>query len=308
MIIKYDYSLKKLTTIKVGGPAKYFVNVKNEKELIEALKWARKSKIKWYIIGDGSNLMSNDRGFAGLIIKNEIKNLEINGKKILVGAGNNLLETIHKLNDLGLAGMERMAGIPGTIGGAIYGSAGAYGHEIKDNLIRVKIFDGTKTKWLSKKQCYFKYRESIFKTKKGWIILGAEFKLEKRNPTELYKTSDKIIKLRERKYWPTLLCPGSFFKNIVVEEIKPIILKKKFLLKIPKEKINYGKVPSGYLLESVGAKGIRCGGIKVAEHHGNLIYNTGNGKSKDIIKLAKILKDRVRKKYGINLKEEVQYL
>lgn len=306
--MKHDYSLKKLTTMKIGGPAKYFVNVKKEKELIEALRWVQKSKVKWYVIGEGSNLIPNDWGFIGLVIKNEIKNLEINGRKILVGAGNNLLELIHKLNNLGLTGMEKMAGIPGTVGGAIYGSAGAYGQEIKDNLIRIKIFDGTKIKWLLKKQCHFKYRESVFKIKKGWIILGAEFKLEKGNPKELYKTSNKIIKLREQKYWPSLLCPGSFFKNIVVEKIKPTILKKKLLSKIPKEKINYGKLPSGYLLESVGAKGMRCGKIKVAEHHGNLIYNSGNGKSKDIIKLAKILKDRVKKKFGINLEEEIQYL
>ena len=306
--MKHNYSLKKLTTLKIGGPAKYFTNVKSERQLIGVIEWARKSKMRWYIIGEGSNLVPSDKGFNGLIIKNEIKNLRINGKKILVGAGDNLLELIHKLNNLGLSGMEKMGGIPGTIGGAIYGSAGAYGQAIKDSLIRVKVFDGTKIKWISKKQCHFKYRESIFKTKKDWIILAAELKLEKGSQKELYKTSEKIIKLRERKYWPGLSCPGSFFKNIVVKEIRPVALRKKFLSKIPKEKVIYGKIPSGYLLETIGAKGMKYGKIKVAEHHGNLIYNSGHGKSKDIVKLAKILKNKVKKNFGINLEEEVQYL
>lgn len=306
--MELNFPIKQLTTIKIGGLSKYFVNIKQEKELIEILRWAKRSKIKWCVIGNGSNLIPNNNGFDGLIIKNEIQNLKINENKVLVEAGNNLLEFIHKLNNLGLAGMEKMAGIPGTVGGTIYGSAGAYGQEIKDNLIRVKIFDGIRIRWLSKKQCRWGYRDSIFKTKKGWVILSAEFKLKIGEPKELYKMSKEIIKLREQKYPPGLLCPGSFFKNIVVEDIKPTNLKKKILLKIPKEKIIYGKIPAGYLLESIGAKGMKNGKIKIAEHHGNLIYNSGDGKFGEVKKLAQILKSKVRKKFGIDLEEEIQYL
>ena len=302
------YPLKNLTTMRVGGPAKYFINVKKEKNLIKAAKWADKNKIKRYIIGEGSNLIPNDKGFNGLIIKNEIKNFKRNGSRIYAGAGNNLLAFIYRLNRLGLAGMEKMAGIPGTIGGAIYGSAGAYGQEIKDCLIRVKIFDGRKLGWLSKKQCQFSYRESIFKKKMEWAIVGAEFKFKKGGPKKLQKTSKETIKLREKKYWPGLLCPGSFFKNIVVKNIKPVKLREKFLKKIDKDKVMYGKVPAGYVLELVGAKEMKCGNIKVAKHHGNLIYNSGEGKTSDIEKLAKVLKMKVKKRFGIELEEEIQYL
>ena len=260
------------------------------------------------MIGEGSNLVPNDKGFNGLIIKNEIKNLKISGDKVFLGAGNNLLNVIRRLNKLGLSGMEKMAGIPGTVGGAIYGSAGAYGNEIKNNLVRVKFFDGHGIRWLSKKQCRFKYRDSIFKIKRDWVILATEFKLKNGNPEKLSKVSESIVKLREQKYWPDLLCPGSFFKNIIVREIRSAALKNKFLAKIPKEKIIYGKISSGYLLETIGAKGMKYGQIGVAKHHGNLIYNFGGGKSKEIIKLVKILKNRVRKKFGVNLEEEVQYL
>lgn len=313
--MKFNYPLKNLTTMKIGGPAKYFINVKNENDLIKAIEWVDKKKIKWSVVGDGSNLIPSDDGFDGLIIKNEINDFKTKGNSVFVGAGNNLLKLIFKLDQLGLAGMEKMAGIPGTIGGAIYGSAGAYGQEIKDNLLRVKIYDAStklstsgKTDWLSKKQCLFAYRENIFKKKKNWIILEAEFKFKKGDPKELQKISKEIIELREKKYWPGLLCPGSFFKNIMVKNIKPTKLREKFLKKIDKGKINHGKVPAGYLLEEIGAKGVRVGGIKVAKHHANLIYNPGKGKSSEIIKLAKILKQKVKNKFGINLKEEIQYL
>ncbi|MEK7659249.1 MAG: UDP-N-acetylmuramate dehydrogenase [Patescibacteria group bacterium] len=306
--MKRGYLLKKLTTMKIGGPAKYLINVRSEEDLMTAMGWAKKIGIKWYVIGDGSNLIPDDKGFDGLIIRNEIQNLEVKDNKVLVGTGNNLLKFISRLNRLGLAGMEKMAGIPGTVGGAIYGSAGAYGQEIKDNLVKVKIYNGRKTNWLSKKQCQLGYRESIFKSRKDWVILAAELKLKKGNPKELSKISKKIIKLREQKYRPGLLCPGSFFKNVVVKKIKPAALRKKFLRKIDKTKINHGKVPAGYLLEEIGAKGMRQRNIKVAGHHGNLIYNLGHGKTSEIVKLAKILKEKVREKFGINLDEEIQYI
>ena len=305
---KRHYPLKNLATIKIGGPAKYFFIAQNEKNLIKAIKWAKQNKVSWYIIGEGSNLIPNDKGFNGLIIKNKIENFKKIGNKIHVGTGNNLLEFILKINRLGLAGMERMAGIPGTVGGAIYGCAGAYGQEIKDYLVGVRIYDGKVVKWISKNQCLFNYRESIFKTKKNWIILGTELKFKSGNSEKLMNESKKIIKLREKKYWPGLLCPGSFFKNIIIKNIKPAALRKKLLKKIGKDKIMFGKIPAGYILEAVGAKGMKCGGIKVAKHHGNLIYNSGKGKSSEILKLAKILKNKIKRKFGLDLEEEVQFV
>lgn len=306
--IKLNYPLKNVSTIKIGGMAKFFTNIKSEKELMEVMKWAKKNKVKWFVVGEGSNLIPNDNGFEGLVVKNEITEFKTKDNKVFLGAGNNLLKSIFKLNRLGLAGMEKMAGIPGTVGGAIRGSAGAYGQEIKDNIVRVKIYDGNEILWLSKKQCHFAYRKSIFKKNKNLVILGAEFKFKNENPKKLSKISKEIIKLRQQKYWPNLLCPGSFFKNIVIKNIKPSSLKKKLLSRIPENKITHGKVPAGYLLETVGSKGMWYGNIKVAEHHGNLIYNTGNGKSSEITKLAEVLKSKVRKKFGINLEEEIQYI
>ncbi|KKT78112.1 MAG: UDP-N-acetylenolpyruvoylglucosamine reductase [Candidatus Giovannonibacteria bacterium GW2011_GWC2_44_8] len=315
---KRNYPLKNLATMKIGGPAKYFFIAQNEKNLIKVIKWAEQNKVRWYIVGEGSNLIPSDEGFNGLIIKNKIENFKKIGNKIYVGAGNNLLEFILKVNKFGLAGIGKMAGIPGTIGGAIYGCAGAYGQEIKDCLVKIKIYDGKAVKWISKNQCRFNYRESIFKIKKNWIILGAELKFstsggsvadgKNGNSKNLINKSKEIIKLREKKYWPGLLCPGSFFKNIIVKNIKPLALRKKLLKKVSKNKIMFGKIPAGYILEAVGAKGMRYGGIRVAKHHGNLIYNSGEGKSSEILKLAKILKTKAKRKFGLDLEEEVQFV
>ena len=294
--------------MKIGGRAKYFFVAKNENDLIAKINWAKKNKIRWYVIGDGSNLIPSDNGFNGLIIKNEVETFKKSGNKIFVGTGYNLLKFIEKINKNGLCGMEKMAGIPGSVGGAIYGCAGAYGQEIKDFLVKIDIFDGKQVRQLSKNQLGFGYRMSIFKKEKKWIILGAQFEFKKANSKKLAKISQEIIKLREQKYWSGLLCPGSFFKNILIKNIEPEVLRKKFLLKIPKDKIMHGKVSSGYLLESVDAKGMKFGNIQVANHHANLIYNRGGGKSSEVTKLSKILNERVAKKFGISLEEEVQFI
>lgn len=305
---KQNYPLKDVTTMKIGGPAKYFYVAHSEKDLIDAINWAKAHNIQWYVIGAGSNLIPSDKGFRGLIIKNEIQDFKKAGTSVYVGAGNNLLEFILRIDKLGLEGVEKMAGIPGTVGGGIYGCVGAYGQEIKNRLAAVKIYDGKRSTWVPKKQCEFDYRTSIFKKKKHWIILGAKFKFKKGDPKKLRQTSKDIIALREKKYWPGLLCPGSFFKNIIVSDIKPAALRLKFVEKFGSDKVMYGKVPTGALLEMVGAKGITCGNIAVASHHGNLIYNPGKGKASEVKKLANILKAKVRKKFGITIEEEVQYL
>lgn len=308
MILKKDYNLSKFTTMGIGGKAGFFCLIKTPDELREAIDFAKKQKLPWYVVGEGSNLVVSDQGFPGLVIQNQIKEFQRTGQWVTVGAGDNLLRLIFRLNRLGLKGLERMAGIPGTVGGAIYGAAGAYGQEIKDVLVKVKFFDGKKIRILTKKECRFAYRGSIFKKNKNWIITEAVLKLRKGGSGKLLKISKEIIKLREKKYRPGLKCPGSFFKNIKLGDIKPIAKRKVFLQKIDQDHIMYGKVPAGYLLEQVGAKGMKLGTMTVASHHANLIYNPNGGRAWDVARLAKKLKALVKSKFGITIEEEVQYL
>ncbi|MBA4319815.1 MAG: UDP-N-acetylenolpyruvoylglucosamine reductase [Flavobacterium sp.] len=306
--IKKNYPLKKSTTMAIGGPASYFIVVKNEAQLLNALKFAKQKRLKWYVVGEGSNLIAADKGFRGAVIQIRNSVFQIRNNTVIVGAGNNLAKLIPKLNRLGLGGLERMASIPGTVGGAIYGNAGAYGQEIKDVVERVRFFDGKKFRNFTKKQCLFGYRNSIFKKHKNWIITQVIVKLIVGDRGKLLKTSKEIIKLRNKKYPKNLKCPGSFFKNIRLQDIKPENKLKKLLKRIGKKPVKYGKIPAGHLLEAVGAKGMQEGGIKVALHHGNLIYNTGRGKAKELEKLSRKLKTLVKNKFGIIIEEEVEYL
>src|SRR3989344_673473 len=306
--IKKLFYLKKFTAIRIGGPAKYFVIVKTERELVEAINFAKKKKFPWYVVGEGSNLIVADKGFKGVIIKNQISKFKFEKGFVRVGAGNNLPKLIFKLDGMGLAGMERMAGIPGTVGGAIYGCAGAYGQEIKDVLLKVRVFDGKKFFYLSKNQCQFGYRDSRFKKHKNLLIVEVILKLGAGDGRKLVKISRDIIKLRAKKYRPGLHCPGSFFKNIKLIDIKPKALRNKFIKKIEPNRIMYGKVPAGYLLDQIGARGMRQGRIRVANHHGNLIYNSVGGEASDVDTLSKRLTALVKNKFGIKIEEEVQYL
>ena len=301
--------LKPYTTFGVAGRAERFVQVRSPEELVAKVKEARRAKLPYYLIAGGSNVVFSDENFPGLIIRyfnprGKISH-QVRRGRLIVDAGVPLGQLIKAAIKNNLAGMETLSGIPGTVGGAIVGNAGAYGQSILDCLVRVQIFDGQKVKWLTKKQCQFTYRHSVFKEKKGskWLILRAEFKLKRGDKKELAKKSREIIKIRLKKYNPSLRCPGSFFKNVLVKDIS-----KKSLKLIDPNKIRGGKIPAGYLLETVGAKGMRVGDIYVAGFHGNLLVNDGHGTYRDVITLATKLKKLVKAKFGITLEEEVRYI
>jgi len=307
MTIRDNYPLKKFTTMAIGGPARFFINFQSANELRELLRFAKEYDLPWVAVGEGSNLVPADTGYKGVVMRNQIDFLKRKGSKVNVGAGTNLFATVKKLNQAGLAGFERMAGIPGTVGGAIYGCAGAYGQEIKDHLVAVKFFDGSRVRSLTRAECRFGYRASIFKKHKDWVILEAMFKLDHNDGGVLQEISQDIVKKRAVKYPPGLRCPGSFFKNIKLSDL-PAPERQSLLRKIPKERVTYGKVATGYLLEQSGAKGLREGRVAVAGHHGNLIYNPGGGTARDVKKLAERLQKLVKNKFNVTIEEEVQYI
>ena len=301
--LQKNRSLSKLSNFDIGGKAKFFTEIKNDKELLEAVNLSKKLKIIYQIIGGGSNVVFPDEFLNRLIIKINNKDFKIIRNKAIIDAGAPLFLSIKKMINAGLGGLETLSGIPGTIGGAIVGNAGAYGHSISEVIEKAQIYNGKKVLWLKNKDCDFRYRESIFKRRRDFVILKVVFNLKKGDKKELQKTSKEIVIERLKKYPTGLKCAGSFFKNLVVKEIKPEILKL-----IDKNKIIEEKVPTGYLLEEVGAKGMKIGDIAVADYHANLLVNRGNGKASDIKKLAKILKEKVEKRFGIILEEEVRYL
>lgn len=295
--------LKNITRFKLGGPAKEVITVRRKERIPSLIQSLRKARKRFFILGGGTNIIASDKGYAGVIIHIKTHAIHVSDKTIECDAGVSLQRLIDMAHAHGLKGLESLSGIPGTIGGAIYGNAGAYGKEIADAVKNVSVYDGERTRTLSRTECEFDYRESIFK-KNDWVILSALFVFEKWDTKALQKISKDIIRLRLQKYKPNLRCAGSIFKNIPVKSV----LGRKLVKKIQKDKIIKGKIPAGYLLESVGAKGIRKGGIMVARHHANLIVNTGKGTARDAKYVIDLLKKKVKGKYGITLEEEVRYL
>lgn len=296
MQIKRGEELSKLTTLGIGGPAGYLAQVRTRAELSQAITWAKSKKIEWLVIGEGSNLLVSDNGYTGLVIVNKIDFIEMQEQRLKVGSGVNLNQLIDYADSAGLAGMECLAGIPGSVGGAVYGNAGAYGQAVSDYLVKVV----TLSKAWTKSECKFEYRGSVFKKNKE-VIVEIEFELPQNKAVALTTKSAEIRKLREQKYPPGLKCPGSFFKNLFFDQ-----LPKKTKEQIPPDKVREGKVSARYLLERVGAKGMKQGEARVANYHGNLIFNSGGARAEDVWRLAQKLQDLVKGKFGVNLEPEVQ--
>jgi len=306
--IKEKIPLKEYTTFKIGGPARYFFVAKNKEDLKNAILWAKKKKLPLFILGGGSNVLFSDNGFKGLVIKIQNSNLKIQNEnskfKIICGAGLPLMKLVFKSSEIGVTGLENLAGIPGTLGGAIWGNAGAFGREIGNLVEEVKVLDvgswKLEVKRLKNKDCKFGYRDSIFKRKKNLIILEATLKLKKGKRKEIEEKIKEILRLRKEKQPLEFPSAGSVFKNVPIEKVSKRI-REKF-----REKIKDGFLPAGVLIEAAGLKGVQIGGAKISEKHANFIVNVGNAKASDVKELIEKIKKEVKKKFKIQLEEEIK--
>ena len=302
--IKTDYSLAPLTTFKIGGPAKYYLETKDIEELQEVLVFCKENNIDFKIIGGGSNFLVNDEGYDGLIIKYINRNIDLVDDVFKVGSGVILLNFINHSLERGYAGQENLAGIPGTIGGAIYGNAGAYGRAIGDLIKSVKIIDEEgDIKILSTEECNFNYRLSVFSLLKC-IILDAEIVLEKKDNQEAKEITNHNIMIRAEKHPLNVPNAGSWFKNIDLTDEVTERLSDLDLSKFEK----YQKIPAAFLIESAGLKGYQIGGAQMSEKHANFLVNKENASAQDVVNLSNYVKEKVKEKYNIQLEEEVQYI
>jgi UDP-N-acetylmuramate dehydrogenase len=291
--------LARYTRFEIGGPARMLANISKSDALAETLQLAKQSGTPHAVIGGGTNLIAGDDGFPGVVIRYVARNIEIEGATVRVEAGALLQDLVDQTIAAGLRGLETMTGIPGWVGGAIYGNAGAYGHSIQECVESIGFFDGSSTRELRDPE--FAYRSSIFKRRKDWVILHATLTLTRADPAELRATADAILKIRNEKYPPAMKCAGSIFKNLMLADLPSGV-------RVPENIVREGKVPSAWFLEAAGAKGLAIGGLRVADYHANLIYNEGGGTSRDLRHLIETLKDGVWQKFGIKLEEEVQFI
>lgn len=299
-----NFPLSQITTLQIGGPARLFVIVTTHQELIEVINYVNQHNIPFLVIGGGSNLLVADEGVNKLVIKNQIEGIIKEVRVLKVKSGTPLQDLVDYSIAQSLAGLQKLTGIPGNLGGAVFGNAGAFGQTISDYIREVICLDPTSPEItvFPKEDCEFDYRDSIFK-RNNLIILEIVFRLDVGISKDLRVVADEILKRRQAKYPAGIKCPGSFFKNLVAEKLAKEVLKK-----IPKEKIVYGKIPAGSLLELVGAKGDSLGDIEIADYHANLFINKGNGNASDFYALAKKWAQKVKGKFGISLEPEVQLI
>jgi UDP-N-acetylmuramate dehydrogenase len=291
------------TRFGIGGPAALYVEAASEAAFCTALQIAQSSGASHIVIGAGTNLIVSDDGFDGIVLRLIANQILSEGTLVRAEAGVELQALVDYSIEHGLRGLETMTGIPGSVGAAIYGNAGAYGHSIDERVERVRLLDCDVVRSFTAPECQFRYRESIFKQQKDWVILGVELRMTPAPAAELRKIADDILKVRLEKYPASMKCAGSIFKNLILAQ-----LPESVQLQIPDRVVREGKAPSAYFLEQVGAKGMRLGGVRVADYHANLMYNDGGGTARDLCALIIELKSRVRAQFGLELEEEVQYV
>jgi len=294
--------LSRYTRFGIGGPADLYAETGSVEAFIAALNVARSSGIPTMVIGGGTNLIVSDAGFRGIVLRYRAERLLAANGRVHAEAGADLQLLVDFAIAHALKGLETLAGIPGSVGAAIYGNAGAYGHSISERVVNVRFYDGREVRIFDNEACQFHYRESIFKRHKDWIVFSAELRLDPADGAALRQAADEILRIRNEKFPVTMKCAGSIFKNLLLADLPTAAAAE-----VPASAVREGKVPAAWFLEQVGAKGLQRGEIHVAPYHANLIYNAGAGTAADLCALIQELKSRVRARFGIEMEEEVQY-
>lgn len=285
--LKQNEKLAPHTTFGIGGEALLFYVARKPQDLIQAVLIAKECKIPFFVLGGGSNVLVSDSGFKGLLIKNRCNKIFLNDKKITCQSGVLLDDLVSLGCENSLSGVEFAAGIPGTVGGAVYGNAGAFGKAVGDLLTEAVILNSQgRIEEVKKEYFEFGYRESKLKKTKD-ILLSATFKLTIGEKEKIKKEIQKNLEERKRKLPQREKSAGCFFKNVVE---------------------NGKKIPAGFLLEQVDAKKIKEGDAAVFNRHANILINLGKAKAEEVKRLANLLKRKVKEKFDIDLEEEVVYL
>ncbi len=271
--------LARYTTWGVGGPADFFVEPANERELVEALNFAEEHGLEIFFIGSGSNLLVHDDGFRGMVVRmNLLNGISIDGTKVTVQAGVKLPRLARITVDMGLSGLEELAGIPGTVGGAIVQNAGAYGREIGELVNWIEIYGDAGVERYRSDALKFLYRKTILPSEGP--ILRVQLELKKGVVERIRSRMRELLIDRHRKQ-PRGRTAGSVFKN-------------------PKD-----AHPAGWLLDKAGVKRLKVGGAEYSRIHANFIVNLGDATASDIFRLIQIGKRRVLEQFGIELETEV---
>lgn len=312
MQIQKNISLSQYTTYQIGGVAEFFAIIKTENDLAEVFDWAEKNKQEFRFIGGGSNILINMDFIKGLVIKVEnadIRFFKMQNEVILIcGAGQRISSLAEIAQKESCSGFEWAIDLPGTVGGAIRGNAGAYGSYIGDNLKEVKIYQDCEKrfKFLLKEDCNFKYKDSIFKHHPQALIWEAIFVLKIDNSIEIKKRMNEYQQKRSASQ-PKEPSAGCVFKNLILEDvlkINPELAHQAQELGIAKN----GKISAGWIISQLGLKGEKFGQAQISQQHANFIVNTNQAKADDVLNLINLIKQKAKEKFNLELEEEIEIL
>jgi UDP-N-acetylmuramate dehydrogenase len=296
--------MAKHTNFRIGGPAKWFVEVKSVDELKAILALAKEQGIETFVFGGGSNMLVNDEGFDGIAIKIAMRSYEMKGTTVKAEAGVLSSALARATANAGLAGWVWAISLPGTIGGAVRGNAGCFGGETRDYLVSAELLRDGEVITLTNEELQFGYRESSVKHSND-IVLTATFEFKEGDITELKETLDDTLMKRKSSQPLGAGSAGCLFKNYEIqsdEELQRLSEK----LDIPTEMSTSRRLSAGWLIDNLDLKGMTIGDAQISQEHGNFVVNLGNATAEQIVQLIAVIKTKARNEYGINLQEEVQ--
>ncbi|MCB9798249.1 UDP-N-acetylmuramate dehydrogenase [Candidatus Nomurabacteria bacterium] len=312
--VKTDEPLSKHTTFKIGGPAKYFVVLEDVDVLVELLQYLDGEGMPYFLLGGGSNMLASDSGFDGVVIQIKDKTIHIDKNTVEAAAGAITVEVAQQSMKAGLTGFEWGVGVPGTIGGAVRGNAGAMGKEMKDDVLKVLVYKDGEVLEVNNEACGFAYRSSLFK-REGGIVLKVFLSLEiGEENLDAKKKMLEFLKYRNTTQPQGFASTGCIFKNAELDQSTELgkTNKEKLFAHFDEhdEKIQQflkvGKISAGWLVEQVGLKGYTVGQAQISQRHGNFIVNLGGAKAADVLSIIETIQDRVYNEYGIEMEEEIQ--
>jgi len=276
-VLLLDEPLSRHTTFRIGGPADVWVEVGDESALAAVLGFCHNHRVDWHVLGRGSNVLVSDQGLRGVVVCLGLKSIEISGTEVRAGAGALLDEVAERTVEHGLTGAEFLAGIPGTVGGALRTNAGAFGHQLSDLLESLTVLDPAgERREMAKSELHTEYRKPVVRDRV--VVTSVRLKLATGTPEPL-----SAIRAKRREKQPAEPSAGSFFKNPAGE-------------------------PAGRLIERCGLKGRKVGGAQVSEKHANFLVNTGGARFGDVLELSQIVMAKVEEETGILLEPEVVML
>lgn len=312
--VKINEPLAKHTTFKIGGPADVFVTISDTQKCIEALQFLDGEGVPYVIFGGGSNMLVKDEGFKGVVVKIAAQHAEVNNETIIADAGCITVALAQLSMQHSLTGFEWGVGVPGTIGGAVRGNAGAMGGETKDAVEKIEVYRNGEVIELTKQECEFGYRSSVIKHSSD-IVLRVWLSLAKTEDKNGMKKAIEYLQYRNKTQPQGYASTGCIFTNVDLTTGERGEKNKQALLAHFDEKdekvqqfLKVGKISAGWLVEKAGMKGAQVGQAKVSETHGNFVVNLGGASATDVLTLIELIKKEVYTTCSIDIEEEIQII